>query len=217
MRETVVLVHGLWLHGVAMLYLKRRIARRGYDVKAYSYPTVRLNLAENAKRLVRYCEKLPTGRFHLVSHSMGGLVVMKAAEALSSTRLGRIVLLAPPYRDSYAGRRVQRLPGGCTILGRCMGEWLGGVRDTPLRHLDLGVIAGTGSVGLGRIFAPGLPQPNDGVVSVDETRVPGMRDHIVVPASHTLMLVSATVAHQVCAYLDHGKFDRVQTTGASVN
>ena len=217
MRDTVVLVHGLWLHGVAMLYLKRRIARRGYDVKAYSYPTVRLNLAENAKRLVRYCEKLPTGRFHLVSHSMGGLVVMKAAEALSSTRLGRIVLLAPPYCDSYAGRRLQRLPGGCTILGRCMGEWLGGVRDTTRRNLDLGVIAGTGRVGLGRVFAAGLPQPNDGVVSVEETRVPGMRDHIVVPASHTVMLVSGAVAHQVCAYLAHGKFDRVHTPGASVN
>ena len=73
---------------------------------------------------------------------------------------------------------------------------------------------GTGRIGLGRFFAPELPRPNDGVVSVEETRVPGMRDHVVVPASHTAMLVSAEVARHICVFLDSGKFVRADTVQA---
>ena len=36
--ETVVLVHGLWVHGVAMALMRRRIARFGYRALSYSYP-----------------------------------------------------------------------------------------------------------------------------------------------------------------------------------
>ena len=214
--ETVVLVHGLWLHGAAMLLMKRRIARCGYRVKTYSYPTVRLDLDQNAERLARYCAALPGARIHLVAHSMGGLVAIRAAEALPASRIGRLVLLGTPFQDSYSARRVQRLPGGCTIIGRCMGQWLTRTRAGP-ESLDLGVIAGTGRIGLGRLVAHRLPQPNDGVVSVEETRVPGMRDHVVLRVSHTLMLVSRDVVHQVCAFLAQGKFDRAHAASASLN
>jgi pimeloyl-ACP methyl ester carboxylesterase len=205
--ETVVLIHGLWLHGVAMLVMKRGIARCGYEVKTYSYPTVRLDLDQNAERLASFCARLPEGTLHFVAHSMGGLVAMRAAEKLPRSRIGRLVLLGTPYQDSYSARQVQRLPGGRRIIGRCMGQWL--TEPKPgAGSLDIGVIAGTGRIGLGRVVAHRLPQPNDGVVSVDETRVPGMRDHVVVRISHTLMLVSRAVVHQVCTYLGEGKFDR---------
>ena len=50
-QEVVILVHGLWVHGVVMMPLRRRIARCGYRAVSYSYPSVRLALAENAERL----------------------------------------------------------------------------------------------------------------------------------------------------------------------
>ena len=34
-----MLVHGLWVHGAVMALMQRRIARAGYRVLAYSYPT----------------------------------------------------------------------------------------------------------------------------------------------------------------------------------
>ena len=215
--ETVVLVHGLWLHSLAMTYLKHAIERRGYSVLNYSYPTVRLDLTSNARRLVQFCERAGGDKLHLLGQSMGGLVVLEAARMLPRERLGRTVLVGTPYGDCYSGRKVQRLPGGRVVLGRCMGQWLSAARTTNPVDLDVGVIAGVGSLGLGRIFAPSLPKPNDGVVSVDETHVPGMRDHVVLRASHTFMLVSREVVHQTCAYLAQGKFDHARAAVVSVN
>jgi hypothetical protein len=59
-----------------------------------------------------------------------------------------------------------------------------------------------------------LPGTNDGVVRLEETEVAGMRDHIVLPLSHSGMLVSARVARQVAAFLDSGAFDHDARVGS---
>jgi pimeloyl-ACP methyl ester carboxylesterase len=216
-RETVLLVHGLWLHPLVMQLMRRRLTQCGYAVRAYSYPTVRLNLHENIERLRGYCGELPGGKLHLVGHSMGGLIALKAAERMPRGCVGRVVLVGSPFRDSFSARALQRLPGGRRLLGRCMPEWLTAGPSARFEACELGVIAGSRGIGLGRLMAPGLPKPHDGVVSVDETRVPGMTDHIVLRVGHTEMLVSRLVAQQVCAFLRHGKFDRTQPHLPSLN
>jgi pimeloyl-ACP methyl ester carboxylesterase len=205
--ETVLLVHGLWMHGVAMHLMKHRLERHGYVVRAYSYPTVRLTLHENAARLARYCASLPGRKLHFVGHSMGGLVALKAAELLPPSVRGRIVLIGTPFADSYSGRRLECFRGGRLLLGKCMQQWLKEAQRQASGDLDIGVVAGDGGFGLGRIVAPGLPKPHDGVIAVTETRVPGMKDHVTLPVSHTAMLVSRPVLQQVCAFLLNGRFD----------
>jgi hypothetical protein len=73
--------------------------------------------------------------------------------------------------------------------------------------LEVGAIAGSEPFGLGPLFVS-LPPPSDGVVTVEETRIPGLRDHIVLPVSHTGMLLSDAVAHQLTAFLRDGRFER---------
>ena len=204
--ETVVLVHGLWMPGLAMELMRRRVARGGYRAVAYSYPSMRSTLSENAERLARYLRELNASRLHLVGHSLGGLIVLRAIELATALPPGRVVLLGTPVTGSYAARRLQRLPGGRAALGRSLPEWLRSPRAMPVRARETGVIAGRMSLGLGKLVAPRLPQPNDGVVSVEETRLPGMRDHIVLPVSHSAMLVSRVVAGEICAFLREGAF-----------
>lgn len=206
--ETVLLVHGLWMHGVAMALMQRRLARGGYAVRPYSYPTVRSTLGENAQRLRSYCDSLACDKLHFVAHSMGGLVALKAAGLLIPDTRGRIVLIGTPFADCYSGHQLQRLPGGRWLLGKCMAQWLLESQPQAFSGFDIGVIAGDGGFGMGRVIAPGLPKPHDGVIAVDETRVPGMRDHITLSVSHTAMLLSREVIRQVRAFLDHGHFDR---------
>ena len=204
----MVLVHGLWVHGLVMAPLRPRLARAGFRALAYSYPTVRLTLTQNAQRLARYCRGLDAPRLDLVGHSLGGLVVLAMLDGAPDVAVGRIVLAGVPFAGSHAARRLSRLPGGRTALGRSLPEWLeGGPRD-PAAGREIGVIAGSVPVGMGRFVAPDLPRPNDGAVSVRETRMPGMRDHIVLPVSHSGMLLSAEVCRQVSAFLRDGAFAR---------
>jgi hypothetical protein len=52
----------------------------------------------------------------------------------------------------------------------------------------------------------GFPSPNDGVVAVEETQMSGLRDQIVLNVNHSGMLVSTSVAQQVCMFLQNGYF-----------
>jgi len=206
-QDTVVLVHGLWVHGIAMALMRRRVARGGFRVFAYSYPSVRLTLAENAERLARYCREIGAPRLNFVGHSLGGLIVLRMLEGAYGIQPGRVVLAGAPVAGSYAALRLARLPGGRAALGRSLMEWLESKSPVSLTGCDIGVIAGRMPVGAGRIVAPGLPGPNDGAVRVEETHLPAMRDHIVLNVSHSGMLVSRAVAHQVCVFLRNGAFE----------
>ena len=202
--EAVVLVHGLWVHGVAMALIRRRLARSGFRAVSFSYPSVRLGLAENAERLAAFCRGLQSPRVHLVGHSLGGLIALGALDGVPGC--GRIVTLGTPYAGSHAAKRLARLPGGRAALGRSMPEWLEAARPSLDGRAEIGVIAGRRPLGLGCLVAPDLPRPCDGVVSVEETRLPGMRDHVVLDVSHSGMLVSRAVARQIGAFLRDGCF-----------
>jgi len=187
--------------------MRRRIAARGFRARSFSYPSMRRTLAENADRLARFCRELDEPRLHLVGHSMGGLVVLCMLAREPGFAAGRVVLTGSPVAECHAGRRLARLPGGRVAIGRSLPEWLASARPSPDPRIEVGVIAGRLSLGLGRLVAPDLPEPNDGVVCVEETRLPAMRDHIVLHVSHSGMLVSRAVARQICAFLRSGAFE----------
>jgi pimeloyl-ACP methyl ester carboxylesterase len=206
--EVVILVHGLWVHGALMALLRRRIARCGYRTLTYSYPSMRFTLTENAERLARYCRDIGAARLHFVGHSLGGLVVLRMLERAAELRIGRIVLAGTPCAGSCAARCLVRLPAGRALLGHSLCEWLGCEQPLPPSRHDIGVIAGSLGIGLGRLVARELERPNDGVVSVAETRLPQMRDHIVLNVNHSGMLFSRAVVRQICEFIRRGAFIR---------
>jgi pimeloyl-ACP methyl ester carboxylesterase len=206
-QEAVVLVHGLWMRGLVMTPMKRRLERCGYSAHAFSYPSLGCNLRQNADSLKRYVNSLDAETVHIVAHSLGGLVVLSAARELSAAR-GRFVFLGTPFADCYTGKRLHRSRAGRWLLGRCMAEWLDTRPRIELEALQIGVIAGSGGIGMGRVVARGLPKPHDGAVTVDETLIPGMRDHKVLPVSHSSMLFAPAVIREICAFLKNGRFER---------
>ena len=70
---------------------------------------------------------------------------------------------------------------------------------------DLGIIAGTLSLGLGRLVTR-FGEPSDGSVALSETRLPGASAHIALPVSHFGMLLSAQVAREAGGFLAYGHF-----------
>ena len=204
--EQVTLVHGLWMHGAVMGWMARRIARAGYTVHCYTYPSVRLSMAENARRLSGFCQSLGARPLHLVGHSLGGLLITRMLDEPHRLDIGRVVLLGAPFVDSFAARHLSRVRVGRVAVGASIGEWLRGARPETLANYDIGVIAGNRGIGLGVVMAPDLPAPHDGTISVSETHVPCERDHIVLPVTHTQMVISVPVVRQVCEFLRRGRF-----------
>lgn len=204
--EPVVIVHGLWVHGIVMRWLARRIAQDGFEVHVYSYPSMRLTLTQNAERLRHYCQALGAPRVRIVAHSMGGLIALRMLERSPAPLCSRLVLGGTPYAGSVAAERLAHLPGGLALLGRSMAEYLKAPHPALPPQTQVGVIAGTHGIGLGRLVAPGLPRPNDGVVTLEETTVPGMQARVALHVSHTMMLISNQVARQCCAFLRSGRF-----------
>ena len=209
MSTAVVYLHGLWLSGLEGGLLRRRLARQlDAETHAFSYASVKSSVSTNAETLGKFLSALRTDNLHLVGHSLGGLVILKLFEQDAADRLppGRIVFLGSPLNGSRAARNLAGLPLGKMLLGRGVHEELLTPRERRWRaQRDLGVIAGSLSVGLGKLVGV-RGAPNDGTIFVDETRLPGISQHLVMPVSHTGLPFSKSVARQTGAFLDSGKF-----------
>lgn len=204
LKEIVVVVHGLWMTGIDMLLLRRRLRGCDFDVVQFTYPTMRNGIAANAARLHEFAGSLHNPTIHFIGHSLGGLVILRLFRDFPEQRPGRIVLLGTPCSGSYAAHRLTQYLGSW-LFGQSLEQGL--LSDTHRWNgsRKLGVVAGSLSFGGGMIVR-GLPRPNDGTVAVQETCLSGMTEHITLPVSHTGLLFSTTVARQVCAFLKTGRF-----------
>ena len=148
---------------------------------------------------------MTASRIHFIGHSLGGLLVLQMLAEFPEQRTGRVVLVGSPYNGSNVATRLSRRGPGRYILGRSMLQWL--EQKAPEHHAqyELGVIAGRKSIGCGKLISR-LPHPNDGVVTVDETRIPDISDQVVLNVSHSGMLLSAGLVLQACSFLRSGHF-----------
>ncbi len=204
------MVHGLWMTGMESGLLRKRLHDEyGFATRQYSYHTVQLGLEDNMRLLHEFLADLPGETVHLVGHSLGGVLALNTLKRFPETRPGRVVCLGSPLRGSLTARAMAGLPFGEELLGVTMREAVlsGGLTEYQGSR-EVGVIAGTLSVGLGLVIE-NLPSPNDGTVSVAETQLPGIKDHLEISVSHTGLLVSTLVASQTAYFLRHGEFARV--------
>lgn len=204
----IVLVHGLWMSGLELGVLKRRLEAGGrFRAAAFSYPSVRGSMADHVEGLIDFARAQEADELHFIGHSLGGLVVLNALQVTDDLAPGRAVLLGTPLQGSKAAQGVARiLPFGRAILGHAVNAEI--VEWQPRKwsgRRDVGVIAGSMGMGLGRLFAE-LQADHDGTVLVEETKLPGARDHLILPTSHTGMLFSAAVAEAAERFLLEGRF-----------
>lgn len=202
---TVVLVHGLYMGPWAMGYLDHGLRAAGLTVVRADYASVGATLPESADRLARYLARVRGDSVHFVAHSLGGLVVRHLFHRYPDQRPGRVVTLGTPHQGSHVARWLAAQPGLGWVLGHSgPAGALGGAPPWNGSH-QLGVIAGDVHLGLGQLF-PDLPRPNDGTVAVEETGLAGAADRIVLPVTHTGLLLSRQVLGQVLSFLKDGHF-----------
>jgi len=203
--RTIVIVHGLWMTGAVFALQRAQLVRRGYRVRTFNYSSLRKGLDEIASQLERFIGALEMPGLHLVGHSLGGLVVMHTLALFPQLPIGRVVLLGCPLAGSRAVQYLARSPAGRVLVGRALREWLPERAVAVADAFEVGMIAGTRRFGAGMLLVP-LPTPNDGAVCLDETRLPGLRDHVTLPLTHSGLILSSRAALEIDHFLEHGHF-----------
>ena len=215
---TTILLHGLGRSGVSMRALSSALRKQGHATLAPTYGltmSLPASLDHLEPRIAAFHAAHP-GPLNFVTHSLGGLIARAFLTRRRPDTLGRVVMLAPPNCGSQLADLVTKFGLDRVILGQVGGQLRTNRTPADERILgpvdfDLGIIAGDKPYD--PILPRLLPKPNDGKVTVAATKVDGMRDHIVLPVSHTLMVLDAEVIAQTLAYLQNGRFGSIKTTG----
>ncbi len=203
--ETVILIHGLWMPGIILLLLQRRLRALGFAVRRFAYPSWRDGLSDNVGRLSRCVAQTPGEVIHLVAHSLGGLLTLTLLGQRHDARIGRVVLLGTPCAGCHCGFVLAAIPLLAPVVGRTFADWFRQARPALPLRAEIGVIAGTRRIGFG-LLIPGLARPNDGLISVAETRLESAADSIALRVHHSGMLFSRACVQQIASFLRSGRF-----------
>ncbi|TVO75574.1 MAG: alpha/beta hydrolase [Sedimenticola selenatireducens] len=207
--DKILLVHGIWMTGIEMSRLRWYLSGHGFDVETFSYHSLRRTPEENAEQLQQFIKRRQYECVHLVAHSLGGIVLLNLFDRYPDQPPGRVVLLGAPVQGSMVARRLFAHPLTRWLIGKA------GVRGLiegapPWRgQRELGVIAGTSGVGMGRLVG-GLYGESDGTVMVSETQIPAAVASHSHSVGHMGMLFSARVASDVAGFLKTGHFSEQQ-------
>jgi len=211
MESPVLLVHGLWMRSLSMRWLATRLRSRGFEPRMFGYYSLLQDTDAVIARLAVALREQP--RMHVLAHSLGGLLALRAAERVGAADMGRIVCLGSPLAGSRAAATIAaRLPAGAQLVGHNRALLEAGVDHVP-DGIEVGAIAGCVPHGLGG-FVAHFDGEHDGSVAVAETRLPGLADHVLVRASHSGLLFSDAAVRQAAAFLREGKFERDSESGA---
>ena len=209
--ECVILLHGLARSASSMTTLEKALKDQGYAVANIGYPSRSKPIQELASRAIengiRTCGGDHT-KIHFVTHSLGGILVRYYLKDQTLERLGRVVMIGPPNQGSQVVDHYKDIPG-YTLINGPAGLQLGtDEHSIPLNlgpvAFEVGIIAGTRT--FNPILSQSLPNPDDGKVSVENTKVEGMQDFIAVPHTHTFMMRADRVLQQTVHFLRHGRF-----------
>jgi pimeloyl-ACP methyl ester carboxylesterase len=182
-----------------------------------SYASSRRSLDDHAQSLARVLANLEgIDEIHFVCHSLGNLVVRRyLGEATlpqprwkTDPRIKRMVMLGPPNN----GAELARLFKDNQLFGLVTGP-SGKQLSLPAKEaqarlatppFEFGIIAG--SCGDVRGSNPVVAGDDDLIVAVEETRLAGASDFLVVPCWHSTMLRDDHVCQCAARFLKDGYF-----------
>ncbi len=212
-RELVALLHGIAQPALVMSPLAAYLRREGFEVLNIDYPSMKMPIDKLA--LIIHDELKNHKAFsdyeslHFVTHSMGGLIIRSYLTRHRPENLGRVVMLAPPNKGSEVADFLKDVwlykkfygPAGQELTTEARKAYA----DTPV-DFELGVIAGTNNI-LNPVSDLMLEKPNDGLVSVESTKISGMRDHVAVNSAHAFIMNDRKPREYIVQFLKNGGFE----------
>jgi pimeloyl-ACP methyl ester carboxylesterase len=215
----VVVLHGLFRTRGSMKslcnYLSKYSEFAAFDV---SYPTTRGSVADHAESLESVLQSLSElDEVHFVAHSLGNIVIRYwlhefAEQKERPVRLpdfGRMVMLAPPnHQPAMAvalvrGKLIENVAGSAaTDLSE---GWEALEPKLAVPPFEFGILAGGRGNDTG--YNPLLQGDDDGVVTVENTRLAGAADFRRVESLHSFVMNSTPVRRMTLRFLQEGSFE----------
>lgn len=208
----VLLFHGLAMSSMIMYPLELYLEDLGYTVYNIGYPSTSETIEEIVNGHVQpWIKKVyrETGNpVHIVTHSMGGIIVRYYLGKNGNEHVKSMVMIAPPNRGSMMASILKEYSLARWFFGPALkqlsvdGENI--IDELQPLQVPTGIIAGCYSINPVNSFL--IPGDDDGTVAVSHTIAPGMLDHVVVPKSHSGILFDQRVHRMVASFLASGEF-----------
>ena len=213
-QDGVVLLHGISRTTRSFRKMQTALEGSGFAILNQDYASRRKALEALAEdihpSIQRFADGID-GSVHFVGHSMGGLLARVYLARYRPKRLGRVVMLGTPNSGSEIADRLKHIGVYRAWFGPA-GQQLVTQRDAAVAAMfppvdyPVGIIAGNRSVY--PISSAFLPKPHDGRVSVENTKLDGMADHIVMETSHPWLVRNGPAIEQTIVFLRDGEFRR---------
>jgi pimeloyl-ACP methyl ester carboxylesterase len=203
MKETVVLLHGVWMRSPCMWLIAKDLRKRGFRTVQFGYGSLLRAPGASMERLAMKLYSMGNGPIHLVGHSLGGLMALETLNQYQKMPRGRVVCLGSPIAGSATARALAE-KNMKFMTGKSGALLRGGLIQLP-QNREIGMIAGTKEKGVGKLVTPFYGM-HDGTVAVYETRLPGLHEHMMVPLTHSGLLMSKKVNEHIANFLQTGFF-----------
>jgi pimeloyl-ACP methyl ester carboxylesterase len=207
----VVLLHGILNPALIMARIVRRLRRDGYRVVNWGYPGRNRLIEEHAADLDAVIRSVDgDGPIHFVGFSLGGLVIRYYLTHYDSPRAGRLVMIGSPNQgtekvDAFYPRRWFRWLYGTRSMAQLRATNRRFFDEMGVPPVEFGIIAG--GRGDERGFSRLLDGDDDGAVSVRSAKLEGAADFILLPHTHTMLVLAPETARHVAVFLRDGRFD----------
>jgi len=212
--ECFILIHGLARTSRCMNKAASILEKYGYAIININYPSrkkpINQIVKENILPIIKNCESNNYKQIHFLTHSMGGILLRYYLSLHSIQNLGKTVMLAPPNQGSEIVDKLGHL-SIFSLLNGPAGQELGTHKNNiPKRlgaiHFETGII--TGNKTINPLLSMLIPGTNDGKVSINNTKIRGMRDFLVVPYPHPIIMQQTSIIHQTIFFTQNGGFYR---------
>ncbi|AXY03259.1 triacylglycerol lipase [Vibrio alfacsensis] len=203
----VIILHGLYMHGLVMQPLSQKLKKLGYETRVISYNTVSIHEPSLFDSIDQALNPLTANV--LVGHSLGGLMIKRylASRQPTTSLVSHVIAIGSPLKGASIVSRIQDLGLGA-ILGNSPYHGLNKHEDVWRFPQKLGSIAGTMAIGARPILMHRDHTLSDGTVTVEETRLDGMQDHIETKQTHTSLIYNTFVPAQIDHFIRTDRFNR---------
>ena len=210
--EHVILLHGLARSPNTMKPMAEALRNAGYQTIILDYPSRSMTIPELSDQYigpaVQMCQNRGAKNIHFVTHSLGGILVRDFLSRHHLTELGRVVMLAPPNNGSEVVDQISHWRSFKFVNGPVGGQLGTDSASAPNAlgpvNYPVGVIAGDRSIN--PINSCMIPGPDDGKVSIKNTKVTGMTDHIVIHRTHPMIMKGKDAIQYTLQFLKTGEF-----------